>query len=317
MTDGPRPREMKAMDTLFANKILFGEEILGLLHLNAGQWLDLVMVAITAAGSELFYTIMLPVLYWCWDRKKALQMGVVFLVSMALNNHLKYFFNHPRPDPEAMAPLLGELARSNMPPDPGFPSGHAQGAVSFWAPLMILARNRYVSIICAVMLLIIPYTRIYLGIHFLGDVAGGYIIGLLCLGALLPAALAAERYYRPNSIPIIMALVLVPVIIYGLAPVESRINTTMGVLSGSLIGAYLGAEKIAFNPRNRLPYQLAKIAIGLPLMLLLRVGLKKIMPATPAAGFLTYWFLGYWYTFVIPYIFALIPRLRGDVGGEE
>ena len=304
------------METLFANKILFGEDVLGVLHLSAGRWLDYAMVVVTAGGSELFYTILLPVLYWCWDRKRSLQLGVVFLVSMALNNHLKYFYNHPRPDPAAMAPLLGDLARMNMPPDPGFPSGHAQGAVSFWGPLMILARNRYVSMISVLMLILIPYSRIYLGVHFLGDIAGGYIIGLICLSALLPAVMFAEREYRPGSIIIIMALVLVPVMIYSLAPAESRINTTMGVLSGSLIGAYLGWEKIAFNPRNRLPYQLAKIGIGLPLMLLLRIGLKKIMPANPAAGFLVYWFLGYWYTFVIPYIFALIRPLRGDVEGS-
>jgi len=81
-----------------------------------------------------------------------------------------------------------------------FPSGHAALSLALYGFLSYLAwktlpRNRAVIASCAAALLIglIGFSRLYLGLHYASDVAGGYAIGgaFLALGILL-----AERLKR-------------------------------------------------------------------------------------------------------------------------
>ena len=64
-----------------------------------------------------------------------------------------------------------------------FPSGHTSIAVAFWGTLMLLFRKRWLSILCISLIILVPFSRIYLGVHFIADVLGGYLIGGLMLWA--------------------------------------------------------------------------------------------------------------------------------------
>ncbi len=67
------------MENLFSSKLLFGEEILNQMHLFWGTWLDYFMAFITFFGNEIFYTLAIPVLYWCYDKRKTIKIGSIFL----------------------------------------------------------------------------------------------------------------------------------------------------------------------------------------------------------------------------------------------
>lgn len=304
------------MDFFFNNQILFGEEILNSIHIFAGRWLDYCMLAITFTGSNLFYTMMLPVLYWCWDRKKAVYTGAVFLLAISLNDAIKVLFHHPRPDPERLLPGIAELAARHRPRGPGFPSGHTQGSLAFWGALAYMSRSRAVTAAAVVMIILVPYSRLYIGVHYLGDVIGGYLFGLLCLVAVIPAARFTERHYRAfNTAILVSALMVIPFIIFIAVPGD-YINTTMGTISGFMTGAVLADGKIVFSTRNRLPNQLAKIAVGLSVVAALRFGLKRLLPAVPISGFFIYLLIGFWCAFGAPWFFGRIKALRGDVGSS-
>lgn len=299
------------MEPLFANTLLFGEEILNRMHIAAGSWLDVVMPVITATGSETFYMVALPVLYWCWDRRKTLYVGAVFLTAMSVNDVLKNIFNHPRPDPANLLPGIRELASRYMPAGPGFPSGHAQGSVSFWGTIALLAGTATTRIICLAMILLVSYSRLYLGVHFLGDVIGGFILGILCLIVIIPAATISEKHYHSiNPVFLTVVLIVLPIIIYAALP-GIHISNNMGAISGFLIGALLGEERIRFNPRNRLPYQAAKVVIGIAVVAAIRFGLKAVLPDTQGADFFRYWCVGFWCSFGAPFIFGKFSSLRG------
>jgi membrane-associated phospholipid phosphatase len=301
------------MESLFASTFLFGEDILNRIHIFAGSWLDFCMPVITSAGSETFYMIALPVLYWCWDRRRALYVGAVFLTAMTVNDALKYTYNHPRPDPARLLPGIRELAEKYMPRGPGFPSGHAQGSVTFWGTIAVLSGNRTAGALCILMILMVSYSRLYMGVHYMGDIIGGLVLGILCLVIIIPAAILTEKYYRSiNSILITAVLIILPIIIYNVLPGMHN-NTTMGTISGFLIGALIAEDRIRFNPQNRLPYQLAKIAIGIAVVAAIRFGLKFILPDSAAAGFFRYWCIGFWCAFGAPYVFGKFAALRGEV----
>ncbi len=306
------------MEAFFNDPTLFGEEILNGLHIFAGSWLDTAMLAITSAGSHLFYMLALPVLYWCWDKKKALYTGALFLIGISVNDFIKTLFNNPRPDPAKLLPGIAELAARYRPKGPGFPSGHTQGAVLLWGSIALLARPRAVRALCAAMIVLIPYSRLYLGVHYLGDVIGGFFFGAVCFAVIYPAAKLTERHYRAaNSAVLILLLMLVPIAVSCLVP-GHQINTTMGTISGFMIGALLAEERVRFNPRNGPAATAIKIGIGLAVVFALRLGLKQVLPDIPAAGFFRYWCIGFWCSFGAPLVFGKFRALRGDMdGGSE
>ena len=120
------------MELFFANQLLFGEEILNRLHIFAGPWLDTVMATITATGNEIFYLLVIPVLYWCYDKKFASRIGGAFLTCVLVNESVKEYFNNPRPDPSRLSDwhISPESATSHCVPSFLFCWFHIRGCTS-------------------------------------------------------------------------------------------------------------------------------------------------------------------------------------------
>ncbi|MBI4919864.1 LssY C-terminal domain-containing protein [Candidatus Azambacteria bacterium] len=123
--------------------------------------------------------IVLSVILWLWKKRIYLLPLWVTLAGSELFNSLgKLAFHRPRPD----ASLYIEDTFS-------FPSGHSTIAVAFYGFLIyILFRHikkwKYkvnVLFFGIILILAIGLSRIYLGVHFLSDVWGGYLLGALWL----------------------------------------------------------------------------------------------------------------------------------------
>ncbi len=63
----------------------------------------------------------------------------------------------------------------------GFPSGHTSGAVSLYGGLAMLFPRKPVILACGLVMLLVPFSRLYLGRHFIADVLGGYLLGAACV----------------------------------------------------------------------------------------------------------------------------------------
>jgi len=106
-----------------------------------------------------------------------IQMVFVLGISGLSNLALKQAINRPRPDVEHLV-SVATLS---------YPSGHAMSAISFYGFLIYLLygfnMNKWIKwgIISLISLLIltIGISRIYLGVHFPSDIAGGFIAGLI------------------------------------------------------------------------------------------------------------------------------------------
>ncbi len=301
------------MEQFFQNSTLFNEEILNALHLSIGGWFDYIMMFITDLGDELFYTIMLPILYWCWEKRAATAIGTIFLISAAVNDSAKAIFDQPRPALDKLLPEMQEVSQKAVPERwHGFPSGHTQGSVAFWGSMIWFIRKPLVYILGAFMLIMVPYSRIYLGVHFLGDVMGGYVIGILLLLILIPLLILVEKYHTSvHEFILIGLLVIIPFILYNVIP-GLGLDSIMGVLSGFLIGVLISMNRITFNPRNKLLPTIIKIVIGMMGLFIIKAGLKPLLPELHISDFLRYWLVGFWSTFAAPLIFSKITLLKGE-----
>jgi membrane-associated phospholipid phosphatase len=113
--------------------------------------------------------------------------------SAILNKLLKGLFQRPRP--HFAHPLVVETSYS-------LPSGHAMesfvayGMLTYLAVLLWLRRwETRVAAVCgaALLVVLIGFSRMYLGVHYFSDVVAGYAAGGVWLGALITGAETMRR----------------------------------------------------------------------------------------------------------------------------
>lgn len=81
----------------------------------------------------------------------------------------------------------------------GFVSAHAANAFSFAVFSSLLFRNRIYSLFIFPWALLIAYTRIYLGVHYPGDILGGALLGGLVGWGIYQLMLLLENRIYPMS----------------------------------------------------------------------------------------------------------------------
>ena len=96
-----------------------------------------------------------------------------------LVSYLKDLFQDPRPPADFM--LDGGTGTSY-----GWPSGHAQIAVTLWGLLAYELKNKFISIGAITFIILVAFSRMYLGVHDLGDVVAGLLIGRLSINNTRP-----------------------------------------------------------------------------------------------------------------------------------
>ncbi|NIM91712.1 MAG: phosphatase PAP2 family protein [Candidatus Aminicenantes bacterium] len=72
-----------------------------------------------------------------------------------------------------------EALRANPVDSWGFPSGHTSTAMTFGSSIFMFFKLTWVRVIALVLIVFIPFSRMYLGRHFLADILGGYFIGFI------------------------------------------------------------------------------------------------------------------------------------------
>ena len=159
--------------------------------------LDGLLEVLTAPGlSWVRFAVFLPVLVWLLRRGSWWTAGwlVTAVVLVApLTSLLKQYFGRVRPPFEDGGARYESLS---------FPSGHSSGIATLVTVALVLlwplvgARARRWSVLVGVVLVVlVGLTRMWLGVHYLSDVVGGWAFGLAwTLGtALLFGALPGGR----------------------------------------------------------------------------------------------------------------------------
>jgi membrane-associated phospholipid phosphatase len=162
------------------------------------------LAVLTAPGLSWFrFVVFLPVLVLllrlrAWWTAAWLVTAVVLIGP--LTGLLKIYFGRVRPDFAEGGARLESLS---------YPSGHSSGIATLVTVALIVAwpllagRARHWALAAGVLLvLLVGLTRMWLGVHFLSDVVGGWALGVgwSLLTALLFGALAEGRAaLRPTS----------------------------------------------------------------------------------------------------------------------
>lgn len=246
----------------------------------ATPWLDTVMGGITNLGSEYFYLAILCFLYWCVDVRGTLRLFVLFLCTVYLGGALKEIVGRLRPF--QAFPNLIHARYTETAGDMAFPSGHALDATVFWGYLAMVVRRRWLYVVAPIVIVLVSFSRLYLGLHWPTDVLGGVLIGLLFLGtAYILLRLLAGMPMRAKF-PVTLVLTLPPLLFFAFFPSHSSAQS-MGSLFGALLGHLIERQYIHFPVRRPWWQQALKVVIGLAGVLLILIGLSAVLAPLPSA----------------------------------
>ena len=211
--------------------------VLGLRTPFLTQFLELV----TLLGYGAFLITFVGFGYFFFSGRLFHRVALLLVTSGITNFLLKDIFQDARPDP--MYQIDSRVGTSY-----GFPSGHAQIAVTLWGLIAIETRNMFLRAGCILIIALIVFSRPYLGVHDLGDVLGGTLIGL----GLLAFWVASDRGYTPLVIlktlgwPLVLVFIILAQALVAYMWPAHPLHTAPFWFMGMLPGWYLGVSLLGY-----------------------------------------------------------------------
>ena len=154
--------------------------------------LNYFFAGITYAGDEIAFIAVGLILYWCVGKRYAYYVFAVGMINALTNQTLKLLFRIPRPwvlDPDFTIVEAARAAATGY----SFPSGHTQNAVGIFGALGLTAKKNWVKAVCLMLIVLIPFSRMYLGVHTPLDVGVAFAAATVIAFALYPCFKNDER----------------------------------------------------------------------------------------------------------------------------
>ena len=258
----------------------------------------------TYLGEVNFLVILLLGTYWCIDQRYGIRLILVFLFSTYLGNFIKVYTHQPRPFEYNL-----QIKKLVDAPGKAFPSLHALGTVMVWGYLAKHFNRRWLWVISGLLIIFIPLSRIYLGVHFPTDVLAGYVMGGIILYVYFKFEESLENWFLKLRFPwkLLMAIVL-PGLLLLLLPAREWAGVSLGaLLLGISIGYILEIEFIKAEMSAPGWKQIIKFILGISTSLLLLYGFKIFSPHSDSKLFylgITYFSLGIWASLAVPWLFV-------------
>ncbi|MCC7117148.1 MAG: phosphatase PAP2 family protein [Anaerolineales bacterium] len=210
-------------------------------------------------GTEDFFLLILPLLYWCVSARLGLRVGLMLVFTGGINLLGKVLLAGPRPY-WVSAQVMGWWPETSF----GAPSGHAQSAMSVWGLLAWQIQKRWAWVVAGALIFLIGFSRLYLGAHFPHDVLLGWALGALLLWAFVKLEapvldwFARKTFSQQILFSFLISLIL---ILAGLTVTALRQNYQ---LPSAWVTNALRASPEALLPVDRNPiFTFAGIAFGL------------------------------------------------------
>ncbi len=276
---------------------MFQTEINHFLQSFESPALTAFMQFITALGYLEFFLLFLLIFLMGINYKKGFILFMVLLWTAVVTMLAKNYFALPRPFHvdntvqlldgqlpdestvtfserdaegfwEGLPTEVIEATRKSEHLEYGFPSGHTSIAIAFWGALFYLYRKKWIRGICMALMVLIPFSRLYLGVHFLADVLGGLVLGGLMLAISYYFILRPQRlqpFMNKSHLPLAVNstaafLILDPLFCFPL--LTPRLYILPAFMLGFGIGFLLVARKGFPSPNSSLMHRIGRIAIG-------------------------------------------------------
>lgn len=300
--------------------VLFWEQTRSLgFVLSVHQWsatpaVEYFFRAFTFLGDDEFYMLFLGIIFWCASKPLGFWTAFVLLSSGTCSNLIKDLTLLPRP----------EVTGATHPDNSAFPSGHTLTSVTVWGYMALRLKKTGFWIWAIIAIILVGFSRLVIGVHFLGDILGGLAIGIvfLLLFIWLSRIFYEKGWVEKYSFPMLLVLsIVVPVGLMLFLPGGDS-SKMMGMLAGLCIGYLLEKRVIRSVNITRWYFQAIKSLIGAAVLFGIVLGLGMVVDSfaletetlLTALRFFRYFLAAFWVIFLAPALFVklkLTPREQG------
>lgn len=137
--------------------------------------LDTIVQFITMFGEEYITVAIITFMYWNISKKKGFCTCMSMISASQVMSLTKAIVRFPRP--WKVIDGLSSVRQSTA-TGYSFPSGHTSNAAATLSSVAVSFKKRWLSILCAVMIVLVGLSRLYLCVHWPMDVACGLLIGI-------------------------------------------------------------------------------------------------------------------------------------------
>lgn len=260
-------------------------------------WLDTVMAAITHLGEETVFMVAALFVFWCVSKRHGYYLLAIGFAGTVLNQFLKLLFRIPRPWVLDSDFTIVESARAQA-TGYSFPSGHSQNAIGTFGGIARFTRRKWVRVAAIVVAVLVPLSRMYLGVHTPLDVGVAAVIAVALVFALYPLMERSDSRHGVMGavLAVMLALAVGYLLFVSLYPFPADVDEVnlahgvenawklLGATVGMLVGWWLDVRFIHFDTRAVWYVQLIKLVGGLALLLGIRAALKAPLAAALGAG---------------------------------
>lgn len=254
--------------------------------------LDFLMKTVTYLGDEIFFILIALTVFWTVDKEEGYYLLFVGFFGTMVNQFLKLLCRIPRPWVREPKLSVVEGARTGA-EGYSFPSGHTQSAVGNFGSIARWHRHTPLRIVCVAVIVLVSFSRMYLGVHTPADVGVSLLIGGVLVFAFYPMM---RRALKKDSLMYllmgVMVLCSLAFVLYGELtdfPVDENYHnilsgrknsySLLGALAGFAIAYPIEKKHIRFSTRGSLPAQMAKLLVGIAGLLAVKEGLKALFSA--------------------------------------
>ena len=249
--------------------------------------LDKLVLLLTELGSEVGFLSAALIFFWCVDKRRGYYIMSVGFLGVIINQVMKILFMIPRPwvlDPE-FTPVESAIEDAG---GYSFPSGHTQNSTGTFGSIALIAKKNWLRIVFIAIIIIVPLTRMYLGVHTLLDVSVSLLIGAALALALYPL------FERTRKDPKFMYILLGAFFLISIAftlfaylwkfpsdidtenlyELRKNAMTLLGSTGGVFLFYPIEQKFVKFDTKATVWGQIVKVAVGLAAVLGVKEGLK-------------------------------------------
>ena len=252
--------------------------------------LNAFMLLITRLGEETAFLAAALIVFWCWDKRKGYYLMSVGFIGTMANQFLKLLCRIPRPWVLDENFTILEGAREAA-TGYSFPSGHSQTAVGTFGAIANTTKNKWVKWGCIAAAVLVPFSRMYVGVHTPYDVLVGSGMALILVFCLKPVVLEKDDKAMAALIAVMLAMALGLLGYVTLYPFPADVDarnlesgvknayTMIGCIAGVAVVFPVEKKYVKFDTRAIWWAQILKVIGGLIVVLLVKEGLRSPLDA--------------------------------------
>ena len=248
---------------------------------------DAFFSTVTHLGEETFFIVFGLIFFWCINKKEGYYLLSIGFIGTIVNQFLKLWFRVPRPWVKDKDFTIVESARAEA-TGYSFPSGHTQSSVGVFGGIARFTKILWLRIISLSACVLVPLSRMYLGVHTPADVLVSVALSLVLIFGLYPLIQKCFDNAKIMRILLVSMVVLSAgllafVLFYNFPSDVALKNLSSGTknaykMLGCTLGIYIAFEIdksfINFDTSGSLISQILKFVLGLIPLLGIKEGLR-------------------------------------------